>query len=142
MRPKAVLLFAVTLCLLAAAILEAQPPRSLKGARRGASDWMLLGERTVTDRVDHDTIAVRFRAGIRNIKIKVEGQPVEFRDVKVHYGNGDIQDVSLRQVIPAGGWSRVIDLEGQNRDIKKIELWYDAQSLRGKTASVKVFGGR
>jgi hypothetical protein len=49
----------------------------------------------------------------------------------------------LRDVIRAGGESRVIDLRGDARDITRIEFWYDAQTLgRGRGARVEVWGRR
>jgi hypothetical protein len=43
-------------------------------------------------------------------------------------------------VIPAGGESRIIDVEGHDRAIRSIEFRYDAQSLLGKKARVLVYG--
>jgi len=49
--------------------------------------------------------------------------------------------VALRDVIPAGGESRVIDIEGRgDRTVSSIELRYDAQSLVGKKARVRIYG--
>jgi len=101
--------------------------------------WELLGTRTVTDRADHDSIAAGRQGAFRSIRITVQRRPVQFHDVKIHFANGDVQDVALRNVIPAGGESRVIDVEGHDRVIRSIEFWYDAQS-RGKRSVVKVFG--
>jgi hypothetical protein len=116
----------------AAAVLDAAP----KGP------WKLLGERTVTDRVDHDVIRVTGKRGQWSaVKLAVRKHAVEFRSVKVFFANGTVQDLEIRRVIPAGGESRVIDLEGDSRTINRIELRYDAQSLGGK-ALVKVFGRR
>lgn len=109
---------------------------SLAGRRRG---WELLGERTVTDKLDHDTIVAVGQGSFKAIKFKVDGRAVEFRDIKVHFSSGGTEDIQLRRVIPAGGESRVINLRGRDRVITTIDLWYDAQSLGGK-AVVKVFG--
>ncbi len=104
--------------------------------------WVLLGERSVTDRVDHDTILVTAARGrFRHLEVRVSDRAVQFRDMKVHYSDGFVQDVEIRNVIPAGGSSRVIDLSGGKRAIRSIEFWYDAQSLGGK-ATVRVFGQR
>ncbi len=104
--------------------------------------WTILGERTVTDRVDHDIIAVGAGRGeLTALKIKVKRHAVQFREMKVVFENGTVQHVELRSVIPAGGESRVIDLVGEKRLIQRIEFWYDAQSLGGK-ALVRVFGRR
>jgi hypothetical protein len=112
----------------------------LDAAPRGR--WRLIGERAVTDRVDHDVITVtRTRGQWNAIKIMVHKHAVQFRSVKVIYANGTVQDIELRNVIPAGGESRVIDLRGSDRTIQRIEMVYDAQSLGGQ-ALVKVFGRR
>src|SRR3972149_4037650 len=58
-------------------------------ARTGALDWVLLGQRTVTDRADHDVIVVTgARGGFKSIKITVQRASVDFHRVGVHYGNG------------------------------------------------------
>jgi hypothetical protein len=101
--------------------------------------WELLGTRTVTDRADHDVIAAGHQGTFRAIKITVQRRPVQFREVKIHFANGDVQNVELRNIIPAGGESRVIDVEGHDRVIRSVEFWYDAQT-RGKRAVVKVYG--
>ena len=115
---------------------------ALPGTASAAGGWTLLGERRVTDKVDHDTIAVTAARGdFRHLQFRVTGRPVQFHKVVVHFGNGESQEIELREVIRAGGRSRVIDLEGHDRVIRSIDLWYDAQSIgRGKGALVKVFG--
>ena len=105
--------------------------------RRQAHEAELRAVRTAAD---HDTISAIGQGSFRAIKFKVEGRAVEFRDVKVHFASGGTEDVEIRRVIPAGGESRVINIRGRDRVIKTIELWYDAQSLGGKTATVKVLG--
>lgn len=111
-------------------------------ARRGAGNWALLGERHVTDKLDHDTIVVTGARGeFRHLQIRVFERPVQFHKVVVHFGDGQSQELELRDVIRAGGRSRTIDLEGRARVIRSIDLWYDAQSIgHGKGALVKVFG--
>ena len=119
-------------------LLQAVLPSDALAKRRDR--WEMLGQRTVTDRVDHDTIAAGRQGTFRALKIRVEGRAVQFRDVKIHFANGDTQDVALRNVIPAGGESRVIDIEGRDRAVRSIDVWYDTQSLAGRKAVVKVYG--
>jgi len=110
-----------------------------------ANAWGLgrfLGERIVTDRLDHDTIVVTGARGqFRGLQFRVKDRAVQFHDVKVYFANGQVQDVALREVIRPGSSSRVINLEGANRTIQRIEFWYDAQSLGGR-ARVRVYGFR
>lgn len=104
--------------------------------------WKLLGTRTVNWAVDHDEIIVTGEEGdFEAIQIKVFRAPVHFRSVKVHFRNGGTQEIELREVIPAGGQSRVIDLNGAERIITRIAFWYDtARPAGGGRAVVKVYG--
>ena len=113
------------------------------GRMNGMTDWDLLGSRQVSDRVDHDVIAVGAgRGDYRRIKITVQRASIDFHRVVVHYGNGSDQRLELRNTIPAGGESRAIDLEGNDRVIRSVEFWYDANTIRGRRAQVRVFGMR
>lgn len=108
---------------------------------RPTATWTLLGERRVTDRADHDTILVTALKGtFRKLKFKVKDQSVQFYRVTVHYATGAPEQLQLRQVIPAGGESRAIDLQGGNRVIRKIEFWYEAKSAGWKAATIQVYG--
>jgi hypothetical protein len=110
---------------------------------RGAGGWTLLGERRVTDKLDHDTIPVTAARGdFHRVQLRVLERAVQFRKVVVHFGNGESQELEVRDVIRAGGRSRAIDLAGGDRLISSIDLWYDAQSIAGKSALVRVFGQR
>ena len=60
----------------------------------------------------------------------------------VHFGNGGKQEVAMRNTIPAGGETRAIDLEGDDRVINRVEFWYDANTFRGRRAQVRLLGLR
>lgn len=131
--------FAVSALLVFCMVLLLLPAES-SGARRPGR-WELLGERSVTDAVDHDTIPVTGARGtFRALKITVEERAVQFRDVKIHFADGTVQDVAIRKAIPAGGESRRIDIRGRDRAVRSVEFWYDTQSILGKRATVKVYG--
>jgi len=104
-------------------------------------DWVFLGQREVTDRADHDQIGVTAAEDFESIRLEVRRAPVQFHRVVVHYRNGTSQEVDLRTVIPAGGQSRVIDLTGDERFIRSVEFWYDAQS-GGRRAIVRLLGAK
>jgi hypothetical protein len=102
--------------------------------------WELIGQATVSDARDHDTIEVTGAQGsFRRVQVKVFERPVQFREMTIHFANGEDQKVELRQVLRPGRSSRVIDVEGGDRVIRSIEFRYDAQS-RGHRAFVKVYG--
>jgi hypothetical protein len=108
-------------------------------AQRAA--WVLLGQRPVTDRLDHDIIPVTVARGdFTRIKITVQRHGVDFHRVVVHFANGGDQEVEMRQTIPAGGETRAIDLRAGERVIRSVEFWYDARTIRGRRAVVRLFG--
>jgi len=106
-------------------------------------EWVLLGARPVNDRADHDVIMVTAAKGdFKSIKLTVQRAAVDFHRVVVYYGNGTKQELELRNTIPAGGETRIIDLTGNERIINRVEFWYDARTIRGRRAVVRLFGLR
>ena len=108
-----------------------------------AADWVFLGERTAAKGGDRDEIRVGAREGaFSKIQLRVRGSALTVQDVKVHYANGDVEDVSIRAHIPAGGESRVIDLTGTDRVIEKVVFWYRTPARARGRATVRLFGSR
>ncbi len=122
--------------LLAVALLVAALPAS-------AEKWVFLGQRHVTDKAERDSIEVTASEGtFEATQLRVKRSGVRFVNVTVVYGTGTSDDLELRDVIPAGGKSRVLDLRGGNRVIKRINFVYEAKSLGRRGAIVEVFGRR
>ncbi len=87
-----------------------------------ADDWVFLGKAHVDGQHDHDNIEVGAAAGrYRFLQIRVVNAPIEFDHIIVHYGDGEPQTLHVRNVIPAGGKSRAIKLDG-DRFVKSFEL--------------------
>jgi hypothetical protein len=106
-------------------------------------DWVLLGERNVTDRLDHDVITVTSERGeFSAVKVAVRRHAVDFHRFIIHFANGDQQVIQVRKTIPAGGESRTVDLDGGRRAIHSIEFWYDAHTFGGKVGLVQAYGLR
>jgi hypothetical protein len=126
--------------MLMAGVLAAACATYAQGGR--GPNWVLLGERVVTDKVDHDTVAVgRGRGSFTAVKFEVRRHGVDFQRVVIHFANGEDQKVEMRNSIPAGGETRVIDIDGANRIITSIDFWYDAKTLgRGRSATVRSLG--
>ncbi len=128
-------------------LLGKQAGPSSSGSQPGGSlpqpvgDWELLGKRTVNYSVDRDVIRVTVLEGtFKRIKLGVLYNKIELLDLTVHFGDGGTQDVKVRRVIPAGGETRVIDLQGGARVIKKVEMLYRSGRVRGKKAEIKLWG--
>ena len=82
-----------------------------------------IGDKRVNFLVDRDVIHVTGNDNYSQIKLKVTDNPVHIFDMDIYFENGDKFDVSIRNRIPKGGKSRIIDLPGESRSIKKFEFW-------------------
>jgi hypothetical protein len=94
------------------------------GQGRGRARWERLGTARVDGNGDHDNISVGVRDGrFRAIQLRVRGGAVEFMRVVVHYADGEPEIVAVKERIPDGGTTRSIDLQGNRRYIRSVELW-------------------
>jgi hypothetical protein len=100
-----------------------------------------LGCRSVGFIKDTDVIRVGKDSGrFKSIQLRVTGNDIEMRDLKIVYGNNQVDDVQVRSQIRAGGETRRIDLKGDKRFIKEIIMTYVSRpSFKGQ-ARVCVFG--
>jgi hypothetical protein len=105
-----------------------------------AADWVFLGKAHVYGQHDHDNIEVGDKAGrYRFLQIRVVNAPIEFDHIVVHYGNGEPETLHVRDVIPAGGHSRAIKLQG-DRFIKSFELWYSKANPNSGKPELDLYG--
>ncbi|HUL15931.1 MAG TPA: hypothetical protein VLV88_08035 [Terriglobales bacterium] len=103
-------------------------------------DMVFLGESHVDGRTDHDKIKVTAAEGrFRAIQLRVSGGGVDFDHVVVHYGNGSNEEIPVRDHIPSGGETRVIELPGERRVIQSVELWYGKRNANTRP-TVQLFG--
>lgn len=102
--------------------------------------WEKLGERWVDGKVDRDAIHVGAREGrFRRVMIKVEHSALELFDIKFVFGDGSEFSPDTRLVFNKDTRSRVIDLPGAARIIRRVE--YRAANLPGGgRAQVEVWG--
>lgn len=102
--------------------------------------WTSLGTREVSLEVDHDAINVGYGAGrFRTLRFHVSGEPIHLYDIRVTFGNGEVQTFNFDEHIPAGSYSRSFDLSGRERVISRIDLVYK-KSHRGGLALMTVYG--
>ena len=119
-------------------------PLSISTAQNAArADWRFMADKWVNYGVDRDVIVFGdLKDDFRQIKIRITDAPLRMYDMKIYFDNGDVQDVALKSLFRQGDESRVIDLNGGMRHLRKIEFWYETKGvLRGK-ARVAVWGKR
>lgn len=107
-----------------------------------AGSWRMLGSTTANHSSDHDVIIV---AGpydyFRKIKFRVVDAPLNMRKMLIRYDDGGLpENIELRNKIPKGGESRLIDLRGGRRKLKSVEFWYDTKGILQGRAKVLLFG--
>lgn len=106
-----------------------------------AGDWFFLADKNVSFGVDHDVILFgNWKDDVRQLKLRVTDGPLKMYKMKVHFDNGSVQEIELRNRFAQGSESRVIDLDGGLRHLSKIEFWYETKGfLRGRSR-VAVWG--
>ena len=103
--------------------------------------WFFLGDKKVGFGVDHDVIHFgNWKDDVRQIKLKITDGPLKMFSMKIHFDNGTVQNVELRNRFTQGSESRVIDMEGGLRHLSKIEFWYETKGFVRGRSQVAVWG--
>jgi hypothetical protein len=127
---------------LAAPVAFADPPAPEPGTFAAQPDakagWKKLGERVVQGKVDTDVIKPSSKAQFTSIAIFVEKEDVALYDIEIEFGNGETFSPATRLLFKEGSRSRVIDLPGKDRVIKKITFKYGNLDAK-KHARVEVW---
>lgn len=106
-----------------------------------AGDWKKLGERRVSFGNDTDTIHVSALKGkYDKISIRVEDAPIFMKKIKVFFGNGGTQVITINKRFEAGKQSLDFKLLSAPRVINKVELSYRKAMGTYKSAEVKLYG--
>jgi hypothetical protein len=96
--------------------------------------WEQLGCQKVGFLVDKDVIKVgRAEGRFKAIRLQVSDNTVYMMDLKVIYANGAPDDIPVRSEIHAGSQTRPLDLKGERRAIRQVEMVYRSQpSFKGQ----------
>ena len=112
----------------------------MAGAAQSPARWELLGQREVDFRNDHDQIDVgRSEGRFRQIEVRVKNAPIEVFEMVVTFGNDETFKPKLRHKFTKGSGSRIIDLPGERRTIKRIDFNYKSINRREGKGIVEVF---
>ena len=111
------------------------------GAAQSPSRWELLGQRQVDFRNDHDQIDVgRSEGRFKQLEVRVKNAPIEIHDMVVTFANDETFKPKLRHKFTEGSGSRIIDLPGERRTIKRIDFNYKSINRREGKGTVEVRG--
>jgi hypothetical protein len=139
-----------SLCLGACVVHASPGPRGTRAAERrddrrdayvdAHSPWDKLGERWVNGRADRDIIHVGRKEGrFRKLQIVVEHSALEMFDMRIVFADGSVYSPPTRLVFAQNSKSRVIDLPGGARVIRRVEFRYGNLPGGGR-AQVELWG--
>ncbi|QEC68466.1 hypothetical protein FRZ67_14550 [Panacibacter ginsenosidivorans] len=116
------LLFALLIICSSVGYATAQKEKEIEPAEKGT--WQHIGTATVGFKTDRDVVVVTGADAFRKLKFKVKDAKIEILDMDVIFENEEHQDIQVRSIIERGGESRVIDLKGNSRRIKRVAFVY------------------
>jgi hypothetical protein len=113
----------------------------LAHAAQGRGKWEMLGHTQADFKRDHDRIDVGSREGkFRQLEIRVQGAPVEIHRMVVTFSNDQKFEPNFRRRFDESTRSHIVDLPGDRRTIKYIDIWYSSAVRRAGKATVEVYG--
>lgn len=104
--------------------------------------WEKLGLKTVDMKADHDVLVVTFHEGFYSkVKFVIRKAPLHLKNINIVFGNGENKNIAFNKRFDAGSTTRIIDLPGNKRIIKKIKLNYSTIP-KGKGKAIFVAWGK
>ena len=128
-------LIGVCLLTFAACVRQAPGPGLIDTA-----GWEKLGERMVRFTADHDVILAGHEGRFNRIMIVVRDGALEMYDIKVTFGNGQDWSPATRLLFGEDTRSRVIDVPGADRFIRRVDFFYRSLGAAGGRATVELWG--
>jgi len=103
--------------------------------------WDFLGYAQIDSSQDHSLIRIT-RRGVhcRTIQLRVSGEAIFFDRLVVHFDDGTMQELIVRERISPGTRNYVIDFHGE-RSLENVELWYYKEPW-GHNPRVSLYGVR
>jgi hypothetical protein len=110
-------------------------------AHFSADNWEKLGEHKVTLEVQHNEVVFPADGPVLSaIKIKSKKGALNLQRCVIHFANGERKSIELRNDIPAGGESRVINLVGNKSSMTKFVFWYGSSQSGAEKAEIEIWG--
>lgn len=106
------------------------------------SPWDFIGDKIAAYGKDRDVLHVSGNDAFRQVKIKVTDAPLHVIDMDIYFEDDSKMNVPLKNKFKQGQESRVIDLPGGLRRIKKIEFLYETIGVKKGRARIAVWGKR
>ena len=103
--------------------------------------WKILGQSTVKEGLERDEIRVNEKKGtFSQLKFKVKRAPVEMTKMVVMFEKGGKQVLWPKKNFEAGSWSKVFNIEGGKKAIKKVVFYYSKKNPEDEESVVELWG--
>ena len=103
--------------------------------------WKVLGQTIVSEGVDRTQLMINAKKGtFRQIRVQVKKAPVEIERLILHFDSNEKQVVWLKDNYEEGSWSRVVNVKGGKRAIKKVVFWYSGSDSGDEKPVVFLWG--
>ena len=103
--------------------------------------WKVLGQTIVSEGVDRTQLMINAKKGtFRQIRVQVKKAPVEIERLILHFDGNEKQVVWLKDNYEEGSWSRVVNVKGGKRAIKKVVFWYSGSDSGDEKPVVFLWG--
>jgi hypothetical protein len=116
-------------------------PKSSASTKVEAEGWTLLGQEQANRKNDSDRITVDpAKKGVKELLLVVEGAPLEIEAMTVTFRNDKQFKANVEQNLSANSASAPIDLPGEKRGIKYVDLTYRTAAKGAGKATVMIYG--
>src|SRR5436305_1698979 len=115
----------LSIALATTAYAQPGPPMRRPAPAWDSRGWVMLGERAVNGRFDHDRIEVgRIEGKFSKMAIVVEDSDLELIDLSVKFKRGPAWHPAVSHFFREGERSHAIDFPGDERTIRYIDFKY------------------
>ena len=116
------------------------PPTQSVAGHPDMTGWRLMGDAWITGPFEHEVILVgKYEGRFARVMLVVTDSNLEVGDVIIQFGNGQRWSPGLRHSFGDGSRSRAIDLPGNVRFIRGVELVHGAVAPGGR-ARAEIWG--
>ncbi len=117
-----------------------EPPPPPPPPPKPVQQWSQLGCKNVGFLIDRDVIAVNSDAPFTALRLRSTGYDLEMIEMGVLFVNGQRDTYRLNVVIPSGSYTSPIDLRGERRRIRQVELVYRTRVISNQKTQLCVDG--
>ena len=103
--------------------------------------WHMIGESIAKFTKESDEVMIRGSDKFACVKFKIIDAPIDLASIVLYFDNDENQKNIIGMPIKLEGESRIIDLQGGERDIKKVVFIYKTlPNIKDMNACIEIWG--